>query len=328
MRPTTSAAWLHVPSWMAASRSRRWPSCPARPRPSASSFPPSSISSRCCIRSAGSRSAIVRQPRPPAAAPWCAARRWSVPAASPAIRSEIIDDCALARRLKGQGPIWLGLTRRATSLRPYGGFLKIGRMISRSAYAQLGYSPLVLAGTVAAMGLVYIAPPLLALLSDGPARWLGLCAWLVMAHHLPADAALLPPVAALGAGASCHRRRLCASSPCSRRSTSGAAAAACGRAASRPWRETRDRRGRLRLRQGAPGREFPGGLAAGARRVAADDPRLLPLRARGRRCRRPRIRLARPQAGRARTPGGGLARRDRRQRRRRKRCAWLCRRGA
>jgi hopene-associated glycosyltransferase HpnB len=98
-----------------------------------------------------------------------------------AVRSEIIDDCALARRLKEQGPIWLGLTHRATSLRPYGGFPKIGRMISRSAYAQLGYSPLALAGTVAAMLLVYIAPPLLALLADGPARWLGLSAWLVMA---------------------------------------------------------------------------------------------------------------------------------------------------
>jgi hopene-associated glycosyltransferase HpnB len=98
-----------------------------------------------------------------------------------AIRSEIIDDCALARRLKEQGPIWLGLTRRAASLRPYGGFSKIGRMISRSAYAQLGYSPLALVGTVAAMLLVYIAPPLLALLADGPAGWLGLSAWLVMA---------------------------------------------------------------------------------------------------------------------------------------------------
>ena len=98
-----------------------------------------------------------------------------------AIRSEIIDDCALARRLKGQGPIWLGLTQRATSLRPYGGFLEIGRMISRSAYAQLGYSPLVLAGTIASMVVVYVVPPLLALLHDGPARWLGLCAWLVMA---------------------------------------------------------------------------------------------------------------------------------------------------
>jgi hopene-associated glycosyltransferase HpnB len=98
-----------------------------------------------------------------------------------AIRAEIIDDCALARRLKAEGPIWLGLTRRATSLRPYGGFLKIGGMISRSAYAQLGYSPLALAGTVAAMAVVYLVPPLLALLADGPARWLGLCAWLMMA---------------------------------------------------------------------------------------------------------------------------------------------------
>ena len=48
-----------------------------------------------------------------------------------AIRSEIIDDCALARRLKAEGPIWLGLTRRARSLRPYGGFWEIGRMVSR-----------------------------------------------------------------------------------------------------------------------------------------------------------------------------------------------------
>jgi hopene-associated glycosyltransferase HpnB len=98
-----------------------------------------------------------------------------------AVRSEIIDDCALARRLKRQGPIWLGLTRRTTSLRPYDGFLKIGRMVSRSAYAQLGYSALALAGTVVAMALVYLAPPLLALFAEGPAQWLGMGAWLLMA---------------------------------------------------------------------------------------------------------------------------------------------------
>jgi hopene-associated glycosyltransferase HpnB len=97
-----------------------------------------------------------------------------------AIRSEIIDDCALARGLKRQGPIWLGLTRRAASLRPYGSFLKIGRMISRSAYAQLGYSPVLLAGTVAGMVLVYLGPPLLALFGEGWTRWSGLCAWLMM----------------------------------------------------------------------------------------------------------------------------------------------------
>lgn len=99
-----------------------------------------------------------------------------------AIRSEIIDDCALARRLKKQGPIWLGLTRRASSLRPYGGVLEIGRMISRSAYAQLGYSPLLLTGTVAAMTLVYLVPPLLVLCwAPGLAAWAGLGAWLLMA---------------------------------------------------------------------------------------------------------------------------------------------------
>jgi hypothetical protein len=97
------------------------------------------------------------------------------------IRAEIIDDCALARRLKAEGPIWLGLTRRAKSLRPYGGFAEIGRMISRSAYAQLGYSPLLLVGTVAGMLLVYGVSPLLALFAEGPARWLGLAAWLAMA---------------------------------------------------------------------------------------------------------------------------------------------------
>jgi hopene-associated glycosyltransferase HpnB len=100
------------------------------------------------------------------------------------IRSEIIDDCALARRLKEQGPIWLGLTRRAKSLRPYGGLGEIGRMVSRSAYAQLGYSPLLLVGTVAGLGWIYLAPPILVLLAPDPACWIGLGAWLAMALAL------------------------------------------------------------------------------------------------------------------------------------------------
>ena len=98
-----------------------------------------------------------------------------------AIRSEIIDDCALARRLKAQGPIWLGLTRRARSLRPYGGFREIGRMVSRSAYAQLGYSPLLLAGTVAGMVLTFLMAPMLTFFGSGLAQTAGLCAWLLIA---------------------------------------------------------------------------------------------------------------------------------------------------
>jgi hopene-associated glycosyltransferase HpnB len=97
------------------------------------------------------------------------------------IRSEIIDDCALARRLKAQGPIRLGLTRRARSLRPYEGLQEIGRMVSRSAYAQLGYSPLLLAGTVAGMAIIYLMPTLLALFGHGLAQTIGVATWLLMA---------------------------------------------------------------------------------------------------------------------------------------------------
>ncbi len=98
-----------------------------------------------------------------------------------AVRAEIIDDCALARRLKAQGPIWLGLATRAESLRPYLSVAEIGRMVSRSAYAQLGYSPLLLAGTLVGMVLTYLAPPLLAIFGHGMARYAGVAAWLLMA---------------------------------------------------------------------------------------------------------------------------------------------------
>jgi hopene-associated glycosyltransferase HpnB len=98
-----------------------------------------------------------------------------------AIRAEIIDDCALGRRLKQVGPIRLSLTRRAASLRPYGSVAEIGRMVSRSAYAQLHYSPLLLAGTVIGMVLTYLVAPALALFGSGWAQLCGALAWLLMA---------------------------------------------------------------------------------------------------------------------------------------------------
>jgi hopene-associated glycosyltransferase HpnB len=97
------------------------------------------------------------------------------------IKSEIIDDCALARRLKGQGPIRLSLTRRAVSLRPYEGLSDIGRMVSRSAYAQLDYSPLLLVGTVVGMAITYLVPAPLALFGSGTAQAASIAAWLLMA---------------------------------------------------------------------------------------------------------------------------------------------------
>jgi hopene-associated glycosyltransferase HpnB len=97
------------------------------------------------------------------------------------IRSALIDDCALAAKMKAQGPIWLGLTDRVRSIRPYPGLNDLRRMVSRSAYAQLRYSPLLLAATVLAMLLTYLAPPLMAVFGSGLARWLGLLAWGFMA---------------------------------------------------------------------------------------------------------------------------------------------------
>lgn len=98
-----------------------------------------------------------------------------------AIRHHIIDDCALGRAMKGQGPIWLGLTDRAVSLRPYPHIADIRHMVARTAYAQLGYSPLLLLGTLAGLGLVYLAPVMTALFAGGMARLAGGLAWLIMA---------------------------------------------------------------------------------------------------------------------------------------------------
>ncbi|HEY6259099.1 MAG TPA: glycosyltransferase [Xanthobacteraceae bacterium] len=97
------------------------------------------------------------------------------------IRDALIDDCALAEELKLNGAIWLALTERAHSIRRYPGFSDIRRMVSRSAYAQLRYSPLILLGVLAGMGITYLAPPLLAVFGEGWARLMGLTAWLLMA---------------------------------------------------------------------------------------------------------------------------------------------------
>ncbi|GLI91962.1 glycosyltransferase [Methylocystis echinoides] len=102
--------------------------------------------------------------------------------ALPAIRDALIDDCALGALMKKQGPIWLGLTDDVRSLRPYPHFADIERMVTRSAYAQLDYSPLKLAGAVVGMCLVYLAPPLIVVLAESPARDIALVAWLIMAQ--------------------------------------------------------------------------------------------------------------------------------------------------
>jgi len=97
------------------------------------------------------------------------------------IRDALIDDCALAAAMKKQGPIWLGLTDRVVSIRPYTTWGEIRRMVARSAYTQLNYSPLQLIGCVAGLILTYMVPPVMALLASGWAQVFGIAAWALMA---------------------------------------------------------------------------------------------------------------------------------------------------
>ena len=131
------------------------------------------------------------------------------------LRSQIIDDCALARAIKGAGgSIWLGLTRHARSTRPYGSAAEIGRMISRTAFNQLRHSWLLLATTLAALLVTYLLPPLLLLSGQPLAMALGAAAWCLMCmayapmlrfYGLSAIRALsLPAVALFYAAATVH----------------------------------------------------------------------------------------------------------------------------
>jgi hopene-associated glycosyltransferase HpnB len=97
------------------------------------------------------------------------------------IRNALIDDCSLAAKLKAIGPIWLGLTDRVHSIRRYETLSDVKQMITRSAYAQLHYSPLLLAATTASMVITFILPPLLAIFATGLPRFLGTAVWLAMA---------------------------------------------------------------------------------------------------------------------------------------------------
>ena len=97
------------------------------------------------------------------------------------IRGELIDDCALARAVKRNGGrVWIGLTRDTRSIRAYGGFNEIWRMISRTAFTQLKYSTLLLCGTIAGLVAAFLAPPVLALTFRPVAGWVGLAGWMGM----------------------------------------------------------------------------------------------------------------------------------------------------
>jgi hopene-associated glycosyltransferase HpnB len=127
-----------------------------------------------------------------------------------AVRGAVIDDVALARAVKrAGGRTFLGLADRVASVRPYPNLASLWRMVARSAYAQLRYSPALLAGTVLGLALVFLAPPVSTvvgaaagdptLFAAGAAGWLLMSATFApMLRHYgqPAVAAALLPFTA------------------------------------------------------------------------------------------------------------------------------------
>jgi Glycosyl transferase family 21 len=76
------------------------------------------------------------------------------------VRAAVIDDVALARRLKRSGAaIWLGLADDVHSVRPYPRLANLWHMVARSAYTQLRRSPWILAATLLGLVAVYVGPP-------------------------------------------------------------------------------------------------------------------------------------------------------------------------
>ena len=132
-----------------------------------------------------------------------------------AIRGEIIDDCALAARVKASGgTLWLGLSSATRSLRVYGSFAEIGAMISRTAFNQLRHSWGLLLASLAGLAVTYVAPPLLLASGAPQCMALGALAWALMTlcylplvrfyRLAPSYALLLPAVALFYAGATLH----------------------------------------------------------------------------------------------------------------------------
>ncbi|MFH7811623.1 MULTISPECIES: glycosyltransferase [Acetobacter] len=96
-----------------------------------------------------------------------------------ALKGALIDDCTLAACVKqAGGRLYLGHSCLARSIRPYPSAADIWRMITRTAYVQLNFSPLLLVLTVLAMLVVWVAPITLALYAHGAAQWIGTGVWL------------------------------------------------------------------------------------------------------------------------------------------------------
>ena len=101
-------------------------------------------------------------------------------------KGALIDDVALARAVKVSGPIYLGHSGLARSVRSYPHFIDIWRMVARTAFTQLRYSAMLLVVTLIGLSLVWLVPLGALLGGRGPSCAAGLAAFALAAgSYLP-----------------------------------------------------------------------------------------------------------------------------------------------
>jgi hopene-associated glycosyltransferase HpnB len=98
-----------------------------------------------------------------------------------AIKGALIDDVTLAQAAKRHGPIYLGHSGLAASIRPYPDFDAIWQMITRTAFTQLRYSAALLALTLIGLTLVWLVPAGELLFDHGWRRACGAVAFILAA---------------------------------------------------------------------------------------------------------------------------------------------------
>ncbi|GEQ97133.1 hypothetical protein JCM17844_07700 [Iodidimonas gelatinilytica] len=102
-----------------------------------------------------------------------------------AIRTALIDDCSLARKIQDAGGrLWLGLAKDSYSLRGSDGLMPLWVMVKRTAFTQLHYSTLLLLATLLGLSLVFLVPPALTVVAIVTGQWslagIAGLAWLLM----------------------------------------------------------------------------------------------------------------------------------------------------
>lgn len=97
------------------------------------------------------------------------------------LKDELIDDCALARRIKNKGyRTWTGLTHSAISLRDYANLKTIWDMVARTAFTQLKYSVILLLFCTLLMLAAFVLPVLSLLMQDAMIRFLSISSLVLM----------------------------------------------------------------------------------------------------------------------------------------------------